>query len=150
MFGEVILQNLLPSCINRKIIRCYAMKAYFSTIGINKGTNCASLFSVISHINIYCSFFFYQVCSCFLNIQYTTVIYKCIKFEFPKEFILKRAIVYLFIVIHILKVKFPHHHFTSLAISLLLSPINSINITPPPLPLSSLFIQIPRYNEMFL
>ena len=57
MFGEVILQNLLPSCINRKIIRCYAMKAYFSTIGINKGTNCASLFSVISHINIYCSFF---------------------------------------------------------------------------------------------
>jgi hypothetical protein len=30
MFGDVILQNLLPSYIDRKIIRCYAMKVYFS------------------------------------------------------------------------------------------------------------------------
>jgi hypothetical protein len=76
MFGEGILQNLLPSYIDRKIIRCYAMKVYFSTIGINKGTNCASLFSVISHINIYCSFFKYD---CFLNSQYTKMYHRDIQ-----------------------------------------------------------------------
>ena len=97
--------------IPNKIIRCFAMKVYFSTMELIRVRTVLLCF--LSYLILIFIALFSGTCSWFLNSQYTTVIYKCIKFEFPNELTLKRAIVYLFIVIHILKVKFRQQHFTS-------------------------------------